>query len=129
MSAKTAPVPCSLCALNGSTPYAWEPRRKSSGSTKLASLTDSVPCATTSPHGGLPATRASSAWQVRNRRPHSFSKTGDGGVPSGRLPTTHILKPPTGEFDGHAENEHFCLQLARSFDLPAASSEMNATPA
>jgi len=46
------------------------------------------------------------------------------GVPSGRLPTTHILKPPTGEFDGHAENEHFCLQLARSFDLPAANSEI-----
>jgi len=38
------------------------------------------------------------------------------GLPSGRVPTTHILKPPTGEFDGHAENEHFCLQLARSFD-------------
>jgi serine/threonine-protein kinase HipA len=46
------------------------------------------------------------------------------GVPSGRLPTTHILKPPTGEFDGHTENEHFCLQLARSFDLPAANSEI-----
>jgi serine/threonine-protein kinase HipA len=46
------------------------------------------------------------------------------GVPSGRLPTTHILKPPTGEFDGHAENEHFCLQLARSFDLPTANSEI-----
>jgi serine/threonine-protein kinase HipA len=39
------------------------------------------------------------------------------GVPSGRIPTTHILKPPTGEWDGHAENEHFCLQLARSLDL------------
>src|SRR5215468_8746181 len=31
------------------------------------------------------------------------------GIPSGRLPTTHILKPPTGHFDGHAENEHICL--------------------
>jgi serine/threonine-protein kinase HipA len=31
------------------------------------------------------------------------------GIPSGRLPTTHILKPPTGQFDGHAENEHICL--------------------
>ena len=29
------------------------------------------------------------------------------GVPSGRTPTTHILKPPTGDWDGHAENEHF----------------------
>jgi hypothetical protein len=32
------------------------------------------------------------------------------GVLSGRVPTTHILKPPTGEWDGHAENEHFSLR-------------------
>lgn len=46
------------------------------------------------------------------------------GVPSGRLPTTHILKPPTGHFDGHAENEHICLMLARSLGLPAAQSQV-----
>jgi serine/threonine-protein kinase HipA len=46
------------------------------------------------------------------------------GVPSGRIPTTHILKPPTAEFDGHAENEHFCLRLANSLDLPTAYSEV-----
>jgi serine/threonine-protein kinase HipA len=46
------------------------------------------------------------------------------GVPSGRVPTTHILKPPTGEFDGHAENEHFCLELARALGLPAVNSEI-----
>jgi serine/threonine-protein kinase HipA len=40
------------------------------------------------------------------------------------MPTTHILKPPTGEFEGHDENEHFCLELARSFDLPVANSEI-----
>jgi serine/threonine-protein kinase HipA len=44
------------------------------------------------------------------------------GVPSGRMPTTHILKPPTGAFDGHAENEHFCLALARALGLPTTSS-------
>jgi serine/threonine-protein kinase HipA len=44
------------------------------------------------------------------------------GIPSGRLPTTHILKPPTGQFDGHAENEHVCLKLAQSLGLPAAQS-------
>jgi serine/threonine-protein kinase HipA len=44
------------------------------------------------------------------------------GIPSGRLPTTHILKPPTGHFDGPAENEHICLKLARSLGLPAAQS-------
>jgi serine/threonine-protein kinase HipA len=46
------------------------------------------------------------------------------GVPSGRTPTTHILKPPTGDFDGHAENEHFCLSLARAIGLRAARSEV-----
>ena len=46
------------------------------------------------------------------------------GVPSGRIPTTHILKPPTGEWDGHAENEHFCLQLARSLDLIVPNSNV-----
>jgi serine/threonine-protein kinase HipA len=44
------------------------------------------------------------------------------GVPSGRIPTTHILKPPTGEWDGHAENEHFSLQLARSLGLIVPNS-------
>lgn len=49
---------------------------------------------------------------------------GKWGIPSGRMPTTHILKPPTGQFDGHAENEHICLALARAFGLPAASSQV-----
>jgi len=44
------------------------------------------------------------------------------GVPSGRVPTTHILKPPTGAFDAYAENEHFCSRLARASQLPAAES-------
>ncbi|MDA9421627.1 type II toxin-antitoxin system HipA family toxin [Bradyrhizobium sp. CCBAU 53380] len=46
------------------------------------------------------------------------------GIPSGRIPTTHILKPPTGHFDGHAENEHICLQLARELGLPAAETQV-----
>jgi serine/threonine-protein kinase HipA len=46
------------------------------------------------------------------------------GIPSGRLPTTHILKPPTGHFDGHAENEHICLMLARSFGMPTAQTKV-----
>jgi serine/threonine-protein kinase HipA len=44
------------------------------------------------------------------------------GVPSGRTPTTHILKPPTGDWDGHAENEHFSLQLARAAGLIVPNS-------
>lgn len=46
------------------------------------------------------------------------------GVPSGRAPTTHILKPPLSGFDGHVENEFFCLELARELGLPAARSHV-----
>jgi len=46
------------------------------------------------------------------------------GVPQGRTPTSHILKPPTPDLDGHAENEHICLCLARSLGLPTATSEV-----
>ncbi len=53
-----------------------------------------------------------------------FFKAGRWGVPSGRTPTTHILKPPTGELDGHAENEHLCLALARELGIPTADSRV-----
>jgi serine/threonine-protein kinase HipA len=46
------------------------------------------------------------------------------GVPSGRVATTHILKPGVAGLDGHAENEHFCLALARELGLSAVSSEV-----
>jgi serine/threonine-protein kinase HipA len=46
------------------------------------------------------------------------------GIPSGRAPTTHILKPPSDQFPGHAENEHFCLMLARQLGLNTAISEV-----
>jgi serine/threonine-protein kinase HipA len=46
------------------------------------------------------------------------------GIPSGRTPTTHLLKPPTGAFDGQRENEHCCLQLARKLGMPTASSKI-----
>jgi serine/threonine-protein kinase HipA len=46
------------------------------------------------------------------------------GLPSGRVPTTHILKPPTGEFDGHAENEHFYLELARALGFAVPNSRV-----
>lgn len=49
---------------------------------------------------------------------------GKWGIPSGRIPTTHILKPPTGHFDGHAENEHICLMLARHLGLPVADTKV-----
>lgn len=46
------------------------------------------------------------------------------GVPSGRTPTTHILKPSTIGFDHHAENEHLCLALASALGLPTVRSEV-----
>lgn len=42
------------------------------------------------------------------------------GIPQGRTPTTHIFKPVANDFDGFAENEHFCLELARRVGLPSA---------
>jgi len=44
------------------------------------------------------------------------------GIPEGRTPTTHILKPATGAFDGQTENEHFCLRLATELGFPTARS-------
>jgi serine/threonine-protein kinase HipA len=46
------------------------------------------------------------------------------GVPQGRTPTTHILKPETGRVQHIAANEHFCLKLARQCRLAAAISEV-----
>lgn len=45
-------------------------------------------------------------------------------VPSGRTPTTHILKPPLADFEGFAENEHLCLRLAGALGLPVSRSEV-----
>lgn len=46
--------------------------------------------------------------------------------PSGRMATTHILKPSSDSHDGLIENEHFCLQLANRIGWPlvAATSEI-----
>jgi serine/threonine-protein kinase HipA len=46
------------------------------------------------------------------------------GVPSGRIPTTHILKPAAGHLTGFIENEHLCLQLAGALGFPVASSRL-----
>ena len=43
---------------------------------------------------GARARTGSSAWPVRNPRPPCCSTKGDGAYPSGRTPTTHVLKPP-----------------------------------
>lgn len=45
-------------------------------------------------------------------------------MPSGRSPTTHILKPPNTRFEGFPENEHICLHLGRALGLPTAESRI-----
>lgn len=46
------------------------------------------------------------------------------GVPSGRTPTTHILKPPNAHYPGLVENEHLCLKLASDLGLAVPVSEV-----
>ena len=45
-------------------------------------------------------------------------------MPWGREPTTHILKPPIPDLDGHVENEHFCQRLAQAVGLPVAATRI-----
>ncbi len=52
------------------------------------------------------------------------NRAGDWGVPSGRMPTNRILKPPTLGYDDLAYNEHFCALLARELGMPAATTHV-----
>jgi serine/threonine-protein kinase HipA len=65
----------------------------------------------------LPGAHAKSAfcWDERTNR---------WGVPSGRAPTTHIIKPAIPGFDGLVENEYLCQQIAAQLGLPAARSSV-----
>ncbi len=51
-----------------------------------------------------------------------YFEDGKWGVPRGRVPSTHILKPPVLDSADLAYNEHACLQLARELGFPAAHS-------
>jgi serine/threonine-protein kinase HipA len=44
------------------------------------------------------------------------------GVPGGRTPTTHIIKPRIPGFDGLVENEHLCMDIAARLGMPVARS-------
>jgi serine/threonine-protein kinase HipA len=47
------------------------------------------------------------------------------GIPSGRMPTTHILKPPAQpDLEGFDINEHLCLRLAKELGLAVAESRV-----
>lgn len=53
-----------------------------------------------------------------------LEQDGNWGRPGGPIPTNRILKPPSGEFRGFAEDEHFCLELAAHLELGAATSRV-----
>ncbi|MGH8326125.1 MAG: HipA domain-containing protein, partial [Steroidobacteraceae bacterium] len=63
----------------------------------------------------LPGAQAKTAfyWDLQRNR---------WGVPGGRSPTTHIIKPCVPGFDGLVENEHLCQDIAARLGLPAARS-------
>ena len=65
----------------------------------------------------LPGAQAKSAfcWDNKGKR---------WGVPSGRAPTTHIIKPAVPGFDGFVENEHLCQAIAAQLGLPAARTSV-----
>lgn len=52
------------------------------------------------------------------------SLSGKWGIPYGKTPTTHILKPSTGQFGNYDVNEHFCLKLASALKLKSAHTEL-----
>ncbi|MEP6779928.1 MAG: type II toxin-antitoxin system HipA family toxin [Gemmatimonadaceae bacterium] len=53
-----------------------------------------------------------------------YHDRGRWGIPKGRVPSTHILKPPVLDLDDLAYNEHVCLQLARELGLTAANTSV-----
>lgn len=77
-------------------------------------------------HSAWRAARDTGQFSLAGAQPKTALLLRDGrwGVPSGRTPTTHILKPPTGEWDGHAENEHFCLELASAMGCAASHTKV-----
>ena len=51
-------------------------------------------------------------------------RDGRWGVPSGAMPTTHILKPAVAGLDDHDLNEHLCLTAARRLGLLAVATRV-----
>lgn len=77
---------------------------------------------------GIPGTNRQNAGQfsLAGAQPKIALLEEDGrwGRPSGRTPTNTILKPPSRDFRGFAENEHFCLELANSLNLGVVRSRV-----
>jgi len=65
----------------------------------------------------LPGAQAKTAfyWDEKKKR---------WGVPGGRTPTTHIIKPCIPGMNGLVENEHLCQDIAARLGIPAARSHV-----
>ncbi|MET4117860.1 hypothetical protein ABIB85_004456 [Bradyrhizobium sp. JR1.5] len=123
-SARIARVPFSSSRLIGWTPCEATPRTRSIGSTTRRSPNVYKSYARITPHGGCRAIPDNSALRVPNPKPPCFCKRANGEFPLGAFRRRISSKPPTGHFDGHAENEHICLMLARNLGLPVADTEV-----
>lgn len=79
-----------------------------------------------SDHAAWRLARDEGQFSLAGAQPKTALLLDDGrwGIPSGRIPTTHILKPPNAQFDGFPENEHICMRLAQSLGLPVADSRV-----
>jgi len=86
-----------------------------------------VRCARIILHGAVLKTRDNSASPGHNPRP-LFSRAQTVGCSVWPRPNYAYPKPPTGEMDGHAENEHFSLRLAGAgLIVPNSTSSISAT--
>lgn len=77
-------------------------------------------------HTAWLAHRAEGRWSLAGAQPKiALLRDGDcWGRPTGRIPTTHILKPAVAGLDEHDLNEHLCLRAARHLGLRAAHTEV-----
>lgn len=77
-------------------------------------------------HTAWLANRAGGRWSLAGAQPKiALLREGERwGRPSGRTPTTHILKPAVVGLDEHDLNEHLCLAASRHLGLRAAVTEV-----
>src|SRR5579862_4025093 len=118
---RTAPGPFSSSGRNGWARFLAGRARRSNGWMTPRSRRGFACCVPTTRPGAFPVIPASSVLPGPSRKPHCCLRMVD-GVFLRAQPTTHIFKPPTGDLDGHVENEHFCLELARALGLPVENS-------
>jgi serine/threonine-protein kinase HipA len=74
------------------------------------------------PHAPEAATRAALAGEHDKLALVHDPERGRWGLPGPGRPSTHVIKPESGEYPGLAANEAFCQTLAERAGLPAAAA-------